>query len=162
MWQLRLEDKRTIQQTLNSPANKKSTARVNRVPVFLGAGGESGVHPRSLLLLAGDIERNPGPGRERDILDSVVEHELCSEGENLDSSRDSGRGNTDTSGVDLGLLDTLRGDGLNSSSSLLEKTQIFFFQKNTNFYLQHLGMKNKLKYVYVLLSTLVIYLLMEA
>ena len=27
VWQLRLEDKRTIQQTLNSPANKKSTAR---------------------------------------------------------------------------------------------------------------------------------------
>ena len=37
-----------------------------------------------------------------------------------------------------------------------------FFQKNTNFYLQHLGMKNKLIYVYVLFSTLVIYLLMEA
>ena len=31
---------------------------------ILGAGGESGVHPRSLLLLAGDIETNPGPGRE--------------------------------------------------------------------------------------------------
>ena len=45
---------------------------VNKEPVFLGAGGESGVHPRSLLLLAGDIETNPGPGREIDILDSIT------------------------------------------------------------------------------------------
>ena len=94
---------------------------VNRVPVFLGTGGESGVHPRSLMLLAGDIETNPGPGREIDIMDSLVEHELCCEGEILDSSNDSGRGNTDTSGVDLGLLDTKREDELNESSSLSEE-----------------------------------------
>ena len=132
VWQLRLEDKRTIQQTLTSPAYKKSTARrmdetqhhnssSTEYLFFLGTGGESGVHPRSLMLLAGDIETNPGPGREIDIMDSLVEHELCSEEEILDSSNDSGRGNTDTSGVDLGLLDTRREDELNESSSLSEE-----------------------------------------
>ena len=40
--------------------------------VFLGTGGESSVHPRSLLMLAGDIEKNPGPNRESVSLNSEM------------------------------------------------------------------------------------------
>ena len=63
----------------------------------MGAGDESGVHPRSLLLLAGDIETNPGLGTEIiDVLDSG--NELSVEYERLESSSNSidvVRGNED-------------------------------------------------------------------
>ena len=120
-----------------TPAYKKSTGRrveecqhhisshlFNRVSVFLGTGGGSGVHPRSLLLLAGDVETNPGPGREIiDVLDSGSGNELSVEYERLDSSSNSiniGVGNEDmnNSGIDLGNLETQDAscsDGLSSN-----------------------------------------------
>ena len=94
-----------------TPTNKKSTARrvdksehhisshlFNRVPAFLGAGGESGVLPRSLLLLAGDIEIIAGPGKEKiDVLaygnDLSVEYERL--GSSSNSIIDIVRGNED-------------------------------------------------------------------
>ena len=122
MRQLRLEDKRTLQLTSQNPNLQKVDCKksgqvptshlFNRVPVFLGAGDESGVHPRSLLLLAGDIETNPGPGAEIiDVLDSGNELSTV-EFERLDSSSNSidivrGNGDMDTSGIELGNLGTL-------------------------------------------------------
>ena len=111
--QLRLEDKRTLQHTpLHSGLQKvdcKKNGRfttshiVNKEPVFLGTGGESGVHPRSLMLLAGDIETNPGPGRETlDTLDCGV---AVGTEERLDSSR--------------ALLDTVNGESESNSVGII-------------------------------------------
>ena len=114
--QLRLEDKRTLQLTSQNPNLQKVDCKksgqvptshlFNRVPVFLGAGGESGVHPRSLLLLAGDIETNPGPGAEIiDVLDSGNELSTV-EYERLDSSSNSihiVRGNEDIQELNWGI-----------------------------------------------------------
>ena len=63
------------------------------------------------MLLAGDIETNPGPGREIiDVLDRG--NELSVEYERLDSSSNSidivtGNEDMDTSGIELGNLGTL-------------------------------------------------------
>ena len=63
------------------------------------------------MLLAEDIETNPGPGREMiDVLDSG--NELSVEYERLDSSSNSiyivtGNEVMDTSGIELGNLGTL-------------------------------------------------------
>ena len=133
--QLRLEDKRTLQLiSQNANLQKVDCKKSGRVPTlhfitslqqstcFLGAGGESGVHPWSLLLLAEDIETNPGPGREMiDVLDSG--NELSVEYERLDSSSNSidifrGNEDMDTSGIELGNLGTLDfnwSDGLSSN-----------------------------------------------
>ena len=138
MRQLRLEDKRTLQLTSQNPNLQKVDCKksgqvptshlFNRVPVFLGAGGESGVHPRSLLLLAGDIETNPGPGAEIiDVLDSGNELSTV-EYERLDSSSNSidivrGNEDMDTSGTELGNLGTWDvncSDGLSSIRFCLE------------------------------------------
>ena len=114
--QLRLEDKRTLQLTSQNPNLQKVDCKksrqvptshlFNRVPVFLGAGDESGVHPRSLLLLAGDIETNPGLGTEIiDVLDSGNELSTV-EYERLDSSSNSihiVRGNEDIQELNWGI-----------------------------------------------------------
>ena len=100
--------------------------------IFLGTGDGSGVHPRSLLLLAGDIETNPGPSREIDALDTSganpessvnsaertldYSREHWVESERLDSNRDTwdcSGGNQDTVG-NSEIMDTMRDERLNS------------------------------------------------
>ncbi|KAL5260809.1 hypothetical protein ACHWQZ_G006744 [Mnemiopsis leidyi] len=88
---------------------------------FLGTGGESSVHPRSLLMLAGDIESNPGPPRkssrlnscQRDPMDNgtVGNHRtrslnrVVNSTENLDSIgvNDLGRGRGDENNLNINL-----------------------------------------------------------